>query len=309
MNISAGAAAHALLHGPVVVGIDGSAEATRAATYGAWEAARRRVPLRLVFAHQPMPMWGAGSLMFGDFASDADWIHEILSKAMKGVVDHHHDLPVEAVSISGGPAGILVDESTRASLVVVGTRASKGLSGHLAGSIAAQVASHASAPVVVMRGDSDDPAVLGGRPVVVGLDGSVEAEQAMAFAVDAAVARQVELHTVFAWNVMEVHDIGPIIPDSFDISGEQAKADRLLAEATAGWSQRYPDLVIVNRAEHEIDAVSALVREGTSASLIVVGSRGHGGFLGLRLGSTVDGLIRSAPAPVAVVRGDYPGQR
>ena len=40
-------------HGPVVVGMDGSAEALRAAAYAAWEAKRRNVPLRLVFAHVP----------------------------------------------------------------------------------------------------------------------------------------------------------------------------------------------------------------------------------------------------------------
>jgi nucleotide-binding universal stress UspA family protein len=44
--------------GPVVVGVDGSAEAARAAEYAAWDARRRNVPVRLVFAHRPTPMWG-----------------------------------------------------------------------------------------------------------------------------------------------------------------------------------------------------------------------------------------------------------
>ena len=54
---------------------------------------------------------------------------------------------------------------------------------------------------------------------------------------------------------------------------------------------------------HSVDPVDALTHARRDAGLIVVGSRGHGGFLGLRLGSTVDALIRHANAPVAVARG------
>ena len=294
-------------HGPVVVGMDGSIEAVRAAEYGAWEAHRRRVPLRLVFGHQPAPMWGPGILLSDDFVTERPWIRDLLETEKKHVEDAYPDLSVEAVAVSGSAAGTLVEESRTASLMVVGTHASGGLRGHLSGSVAAQVASHAHAPVVVVRA-LEDPATdfdeLRTRPVVVGLDGSEESDRAMAFAVDAAVARGVPVDAVFVWAVLPVHDIGPITPDTFDVAEVEAKAARLLSEATSGWSALYPDLVISHRAIHGVDPVEALVRASANAGMVVVGSRGHGGFLGLRLGSTVDGLIRYSAAPVAVVRGD-----
>jgi nucleotide-binding universal stress UspA family protein len=189
---------------------------------------------------------------------------------------------------------------------VVGTRATGGLVGHLRGSVAIQVAAHSAAPVVAVRGGSvDDQPVPVCAPVVVGLDGSDVSGDAMTFAVEQAVARHVDVHAVFAWDVERVHNVGPLSPETFSVHEAQHTAERLLAEAVAGWSERYPELTIMERPVFDSDPVSALIGEAVGAGLIVVGSRGRGGFLGLRLGSTVDGLIRFAPAPVAVVPGRH----
>lgn len=292
------------VYGPVVVGMDGTVEAKRAAAYGAWEAKRRGVPLRLVFARQPTPMWGPAVLIANDYEWEQPWVREILVKAKKEITETHPDVVLQTAAVFGGTAAILVEESKRASLVVLGTRAAGGVVGHLSGSVAAQVAAHSHAPVVVLRpgGVDMDPATSP-RPVVVGVDGSSESEDAIGFAVDEAVARGVDLHAVYVWNVPEVRDIGPITPYVFEASAVEAKALRLLTEATEGWSDRYPDLKVVRRVVQGIDPVAALAEVSGGAGLIVVGSRGHGGFLGLRLGSTVDGLIRCADAPIAVVGG------
>jgi nucleotide-binding universal stress UspA family protein len=295
-------------HGPVVVGMDGSAEALRAAAYGAWEAKRRNVPLRLVFAHVPAPLWGPSILLADDFRWERQWARDMLVEAEQRVTATNPDVTLQTAVVSGTAAGALVDESQRASLVILGTRAAGGVIGHLSGSVAAQVAGHAHRPVIVIRPTDDDgfdPTVVTDRPVIVGLDGSVESERAMAFAVEQAVARNAELRAVYVWNVLEVHDIGPIVPDGFDADEEEKKASRLLTEATEGWAGNYPDLTIARRVIHGLDAVDALSRAGEDAGMIVVGSRGHGGFLGLRLGSTVDGLIRHAGPPMAVVRGEH----
>ncbi len=293
-------------YGPVVVGIDGTEEMTAATRYAAWEAQRRGVGLRLVFAHQPTPMWAPGAFFADDYAWDADWVRDLLGRAKEKIASSCPELDVEAVAAVGSAAGVLVRESTQSSLVVTASRATGGLGGHLAGSISAQVAAHAAGPVVVLRSmepDFVDPDTFTGRPVVVGLDGSTESQRAIGFAVEEAVARQAELHAVFVWDVLGIHDMGPASPPTYDMGDEEIKARRLLAEATAGWSERYPDLVIRYRPIHAPDAVDTLSHPALGAGLVVVGSRGHGGFLGLRLGSTVDGLIRRSPAPVAVVRG------
>jgi nucleotide-binding universal stress UspA family protein len=284
--------------GPVVVGVDGTPEARIATAIAAWEAARREVSLRLVHAHRPP-----------DLAGSRERIDDRLRALTKELRDGYPGLIVETSVVSGGAAGTLVAASERASLVVVGTRARDGVRGHLAGSVAAQVATHASAPVIAVRTThawQADPDAFTGRPVVVGVDGSTESMSALAFAVGEAVARQAPLYAVYAWDVRDVHDVESIEEDpDYDVSLEAEKAERLLAEATGGWSERYPDLRIIRRPVHDLDPVETLTRFAADAGLVVVGSRGHGGFLGLRLGSTVDGLIRYAPVPVAVVRGTY----
>ncbi len=291
-------------HGPVVVGIDGSDEAKRAARYGAWEADRRHVPLRLVYADPPIPQYGP-MLVIANDDPDGAWAHARFTEVEKLVAADYPELRVETAVAVGSPAGVLVAESKRASLVVLGTRATGGLAGHLAGSVAAQVSAHAEAPVTVLRGSGlTSPDEFRGLPVMVGVDGSPGSEQAVAYAVEQALARGSQVHAVYVWNIIDVHDYGVVAPD-YVHADEEAKAARLLTEATSGWADRYPELTIRRRAEHELHPVAELCRLSAEAGLLVVGSRGHGGFLGLRLGSTVDGLVRYASVPVAVVRGRY----
>lgn len=71
----------------------------------------------------------------------------------------------------------------------------------------------------------------------------------------------------------------------------------------AVWQEKYPDVpveTVVTRGR----PVRTLLERGEHAQLIVVGSRGRGGFKGMLLGSTSQALVTHAPCPVAVVRGD-----
>jgi nucleotide-binding universal stress UspA family protein len=297
-------------HAPVVVGIDGSDEAACAADYGAWEAHRRGVQLRLVYAHHPAPLWGPSSFILDEYSWTRDWVRSLLTKSADEVRASHPDVTVHSEAKAGGAAGILVAESANANLIVVGTRATGGVFGHLVGSVAAQVAAHASCPVMVMRGTSGrrcDMTSFTGKPVVIGVDGSQESQSAIPYAVEQAVARDADLHAVLAWSLFDVHDVGEIIPEGYDIGEEEAKADRLLDEALTGWLDRYPDLRVHRHVVHELDPVRAILDESSDAGLIVVGSRGVGGFVGLLLGSTVDSLVRQAPVPVAVIHAETSG--
>jgi nucleotide-binding universal stress UspA family protein len=295
-------------HDPIAVGMDGSAEAVRAAEYGASAAKRLKVPLRLMFAHRPAPMWGPNILLADENRSERVWADDMLLEAHQRISDAQPNIIVQTSVVSGSPAGVLVDASRRASLVVLGTRAAGGLIGHLSGSVVAQVAAHAHTSVHVIRPTAEraaDPTAITDGPVVVGLDGSAESKRAMVFALEQAVVRGDDPHAVYAWNVLEVRDMGAIVPDSFDAGAAEEKALRLLTEATEGWADTCPDLTITRPVIHGLDPVDALREAGDNAGLIVVGSRGHGGFLGLRLGSTVDALIRRTGARIAVVRGEH----
>jgi nucleotide-binding universal stress UspA family protein len=286
---------------PVVVGVDGSDEAACAADYGAWESRRRAAELWLVFAYSPASLWGPAIPAL----REDDWVRPLVEKCVQEVRDAHPGLVVHARARTGGAAGVLVDESARASMIVMATQSSGGLVGHLAPSVAAQVVAHAHCPVVVVRG-------AGGRhlpeasftgPVVVGVDGSEPARLAMAFAVEEAVSRKVELHAVMAWSVLEVRDIGSILGDRYDQREAQDRAERLLDEELAGWREHHPDLIIQPHVVPEPSPVQALLARAEGASLLVVGSRGVGGFTGLLLGSTVDSLVRHSPTPLAVIHG------
>lgn len=299
-------------HGPVMVGVDGTEAATRAAVYGAWEARRLRVPLCLVYAFRSLvPMFGPASILAEFRTWEQDNAQAVFAKAQQHEAGEPADQPVQTAALEGSPAGVLVAESRRASLVVVASGAHGGLTGHLNDSVAAQVAAHASAPVVVLRptDDPDHAAELSRPgPVVVGIDGSTQSHAALAFAVEEALARQTSVRVVFAWTYLTVNGVGPIRPEYLTDQEESEKALRLLAEATTGWAERYPDLAIQRDVVHDPHPVRALTEASKNAALIVVGSRGGGGFLGLRLGSTVDGLVRHSHAPVAVIRDEYPGR-
>ena len=76
----------------------------------------------------------------------------------------------------------------------------------------------------------------------------------------------------------------------------------LVTEALAGWTQKYPGVDVRQSVVHA-HAVPALVEHSARAQLLVVGSRGRGGFAGLLLGSVSHGVLQRATCPVAVVPG------
>lgn len=293
-------------HGPVVVGIDGTEESDRIADFAAHEAHRRRVPLHILVTFDS-EHWAPSSILIQN-RPERVWAGNVADRLREYIIDSHPDLTVIADTVEAHPAGALIEASGEASLVVVGTRAGTGILGRAGGSVAAQVAAHADAPVLVVRPGDERPEELAKLPIVVGLDGSAESEQALGYAVDTAVARGVNVRAVYAWSMLGLSDIGPFRSEFYEPDA-QDKAHRLVAEAVSGWSDRYPDLDIVNRAVHVIDPVRALLHETREAGLVVLGSRGRGGFLGLRLGSTVDGVIRQARCPVVVIGGSYPVPR
>ncbi|MBY8854424.1 universal stress protein, partial [Saccharothrix sp. MB29] len=74
-----------------------------------------------------------------------------------------------------------------------------------------------------------------------------------------------------------------------------------LAERLAGWQEKYPDTPVDRVVVHDRPA-RALLDAARTAQLVVVGSRGLGGFAGMLLGSTSQALVHHAPCPLAVVR-------
>jgi nucleotide-binding universal stress UspA family protein len=287
---------------PVVVGIDGSEASERALSYAAWEANRRGVPLNLIYGHQPSPTYGPGMVYAYADTDIRGWAEELLDVTAIRIREQFPELVlVRHKLIVGSPAGALIDQSRGATMVVVGSRGRGGFGGHLLGSVSSQVAAHSTAPVVVVRPPAYPNGPVDRGPILVGVDGSDGSRDALEFGFEQASARDVPLFAVYVWGVLPTNNLGPISKDFFEYDQAQGEAERLLAEAMAGWRDKYPDVEVDALATHSFNPVRTLADLGSHAGLIVVGPRGHGGFGALLLGSTADGLIRYADRSVAIV--------
>ena len=141
------------------------------------------------------------------------------------------------------------------------------------------------------------------RPIVVGVDGSESGRAATGIAVHEARLhhRPLRLVHAFVWPTLGVY-VGPS-PEGPPDGGLAAEADRLLADAVAHARAAGPDLEISGEVVTGAP-VPVLLAEARHAPLVVVGSRGLGGFAGLLVGSVAVQLATYAPGPVLVARGE-----
>jgi nucleotide-binding universal stress UspA family protein len=286
----------------VTVGVDGSDAALRAVRWAAAEAVRRQVPLRVVNAfawveeHAPGGRPGHGRAYRATLLDRAHGLVAAAAAEASGLVA---DLEVEEDVIVGAPIAVLAGESRTAQLLVVGDRGLNRLEGLLLGSVSVALATHAQCPVVVVRGAEREPARAATLPVVVGIDGSPTSEAAVAFAFEAASARQVPLVAVHTWWDLGLNPVMAVPMDDSAVAAEEAAA--LLSERLAGWAGKYPDVAVERVIERDLPA-PVLIAQSARAQLLVVGSRGHGELTGLVLGSVSNAAVHRAGCPVAVVR-------
>ncbi|EID18024.1 universal stress protein UspA-like protein [Mycobacterium xenopi RIVM700367] len=198
--------------------------------------------------------------------------------------------------LSGPPVPTLVDLSKDAQMVVVGCRGQGLLSRVSLGSVSTGVLHHAHCPVAVVHNEAPFALQPSQLPVVVGVDGSPVSELAIAIAFDEASLRGVELIALHAWRDVDVAGI-----PSIEWSAQQGVAEEALAERLAGWQERYPDVVVHRRIVWDRPA-SHLLDEAESSQLVVVGSRGRGGFAGMLLRSVSTAVAQAARVPVIVAR-------
>ena len=140
--------------------------------------------------------------------------------------------------------------------------------------------------------------------IVVGVDGSSESRQALRWAVDEAVLRKAKLLVVHAWWALPELEAGARGSDPDSQATSRGEAKRFVdefVEQTLG-----PDAAKVEinaLAAQGITATEALLDAAGHADLLVVGSRGLGGFKRLLLGSVSQQCVQHATCPVVVVRG------
>lgn len=283
----------------VVVGVDGSPPATRAADFAAALAIRHGLSLDVVHVFS----WPANypPLLPDSVAVRVDpraVATELVESAAADVGKRHPGLRVEPRLVDGNAAGALVDASRRAAYLVVGHRGAGGFSELLLGSVGVHTTTHARCPVVVVRGDLGEP----DAPVVVGVDGSMAARAATRYAFTEARARGTDLVVVLAWPPARSW------PKAIAAAGLPPHPDEVdpIEVSLGNIAEAFPDVKVHRELRHGDSPPQVLATLTTEihAGLIVIGSRGVGGFRGLLLGGTSRALVDHSPCPVMVIPKD-----
>jgi nucleotide-binding universal stress UspA family protein len=278
----------------ILVGVDGSEPSLRAADWAAADAAVTGLRVTVCYVSDASAL--AGVPLPRDFRREAHaYGRRMVDRALVRI-RHAAAIDSGGEVADGNPAAELIRRAAGAEQIVLGSRGAGGFEQLVLGSVGAEVAAHASCPVVVVRGEDHER-----HEVVVGVDASDRSHHVLEYAFQYAARHGGRIHAVHA-----VHDHAAPLPLP-PVSGrpwvepEHGTAWELLADAVAPWALKYP-AVEVETTVVDSSAAWALIQASKGAALVVVGSRGHSGFTGLLLGSVSLALLRHADCPVAVVR-------
>ena len=280
----------------VLVGVDGSERAIAAVGWAAAEADRRACGLQIVHC-RPEP----GDDAVPSHGGDAELV---LRAGLDAARSAAPAVAVATALVTGDPLTRLLDLSRHSVLMVVGAPGRVSVSSSAGGSTAAGLATYGHCPLVVARRAAPLERPVGSPPVVVGTDGSRTSDAAMVFAFEAAAARQAELEVVMAWTGVGFDAAGPGFRVGADVSEAAAAADRALTAQVSAVARRYPP-VRVRQLLVQDRPVRALIKRAAGSPLLVVGSHGGGGVIGMAVGSTSRTLLYESPCPIAIVRSWY----
>ncbi len=144
---------------------------------------------------------------------------------------------------------------------------------------------------------------LQSKRIVVGVDGSPSSVHALEWAIHQGELTGDVIEAVHAWHFPSIY--GMPVADVPDFAGLAAEIlDKAIAEARNATHQSAP--VEIRPVVVEANPAQALLDMAKGADLLVVGSRGHGGFTGALLGSVSQHVVHHSPCPVVVVRGRTP---
>ena len=273
----------------VVVGVDPSEGSQTALLWAAGEAKRRSCALEILHAWVEV-----GSM---------DEALAVARRAASAVKTIYPALEVRVDTPQAAAAEALVEASGRAELLVVGPRGLGGFRELLLGSVSHQCLQHAHCPVAVIRTRTQSGGPRVADTIVVGVDGSAGSDLALRWALEEADRRSARVRAVYAWQYPPVgsYSVGP--PE-----GYQTVATEIVEDAGRVAAEFAPE-VKVETVSRFGAPVQVLLDESEGADMLVLGSRGRGGFRGLLLGSVGNEAGHYARCPVVVVRpGSLLGQ-
>lgn len=278
---------------PIVVGFNGSDGSEAALTWALQRAGTHKLPVSIIYAVDDR--WMSPDFQYHELIRQSGM--EMLQKAQASAAEQAPGVKVDIQLRHGSGGSVLREVSKEASIVVVGEHDRHWMDGGPLTDRALQIVSASEIPAAVIplkRGSGD-------RGVVVGVDGSEESLQAVAFAAAEADRGGDDLTVLLAFR-RPARWIESQLPKS-GLAETILEEDRIvLAESVAGLGDKYPDLVVHQKLESDTEPAKALVEAAKDARLLVIGSRGRGGFTRMVLGSTAHAVLLNLPCPTIVTR-------
>jgi len=279
--------------GEILVGVDSSANAMRAADWAAAEAAARGASLVLVHATTVPegPVFGPSDYPRWSRAHGL----ELLEGTAARVRTVYPDLSVRTERSDLPPAQVLTEMSRHADLVVTGTRGRGGFTGLLVGSVSRKLAAHAHCPLVVVPGGTPEEPI---SEVVVGLEPDQDGAP-IHYAFAAAARYGAVLHAVRAWHPHALYSsvAGGYYEDLDQRRADEIRAVRNLLDRFATTYPAVKTAISTGRG----NTVPILIEAARGTRLLVVGAHRHRGPLAVGVGYVADGLLAHSPTPVALV--------
>ncbi|MDI3211092.1 universal stress protein [Arthrobacter sp. AL12] len=277
---------------PIVVGFNASAGSEAALTWALQRAGGYKLPVTII--HAVDDRWMSPDFQYHELIRQSGM--DLLQKAQASAAEQAPDVKVDIQLRHGSGGSVLREVSKEASIVVVGEHDRHWMDGGPLTDRALQIVSASEIPaaVIPLKRGSD-------HGVVVGVDGSEESLQAVDFAAAEADRGGDELTVVLAFR-RPGRWIESQLPKS-GLAETLLEEDRIvLAESVAGLGDKYPDLVVHQKLETDTEPAKALVEAAKDARLLVIGSRGRGGFSRMVLGSTAHAVLLNLPCPTIVTR-------
>ncbi len=268
---------------PILVPLDGSKLAENALPDAAWLSRITGAPIRFIHVvDTDVP------------ASERGKAAETFRNYTKELAADHGFGETTCDVVAGSAADEILKESESASAIVIATHGRGGFRAMIVGSVADKVIRGATVPVIAEPGVEKPSVPVPGKAIVVGLDGSPEAERGLAMARQLAQASNVPIVLVRAFSLPPPAGIEfSYYPADLGATLEAAAREYLVATARPG--EKY---VLMQG-----DAATAVLEaaDQNDAGLIVLTSTGKGLAKRIALGSTTDRVIHSTSRTVLVV--------
>ncbi|MFT3715908.1 MAG: universal stress protein [Gordonia sp. (in: high G+C Gram-positive bacteria)] len=284
----------------ILVGVDGSPAALNAVRWAAGAAQLEGADLKIVAAYTTTTSDYAPGLVIPQDVIDAirGEVSKNVQDAAAAAREVAPDIKIEGSIAEGDAARVMIDFSEDASAVVLGSRGLGGVKGLFLGSVSTSTAAHAKSRVVIVPPDAS----INEGPIVVGVDDSKVSDPAVAEAYRQADLRKAELIAVHTWTPLDadaLHGFGLSADEIDEMSNQAVEA---VSQRMAGYAADYPDVQVKRVVIPEEPGKAILDAADDSAAMIVMGSRGRGGFTGLLLGSRSQKVLHNAKVPVMIVR-------